>query len=485
MKYILAIDQSTSGTKALLFDEDARLIGRSDLPHKQKISENGWVAHDPMEIWENTKGVARAIIEKTGINKDEVIGIGISNQRETALVWDRDTGLPVYDAIVWQCARGAKICERLSDYAEMVREHTGLRLSPYFSAAKIAWVLRNAGDLFGRHLCCGTIDSWLVFKMTHGKEFRCDYSNASRTQLFNIRTLSWDSEICSIFGIDPETLPTVTDSDGLYGYTDLDGYFSKEIPIHGVLGDSHGALFGQGCLTPGMIKATFGTGSSVMMNIGEKPIFSDAGIVTSLAWSMGGKVNYVLEGNINYTGSVIKWLVDDVKLLGASRESGEFAAKANPEDTTYLVPAFSGLGAPYWDSEAKAAIVGMTRSTGKAEIVKAAEECIAYQITDLVLLMQQESGLPITEIRVDGGPTKDKYLMQFQSDMLSIPVAVPKNEELSGIGAAYAAGFALGLWDQSVYEKEERTRYLSKVDEYSRKKRYDGWKAAVASVLTK
>lgn len=485
MKYILAIDQSTSGTKALLFDEDARLIGRSDLPHKQKISENGWVAHDPMEIWENTKGVARAIIEKTGINKDEVIGIGISNQRETALVWDRDTGLPVYDAIVWQCARGAKICEELSDYAEMVREHTGLRLSPYFSAAKIAWVLQNAGDLSGRHLCCGTIDSWLVFKMTHGKEFRCDYSNASRTQLFNIRTLSWDSEICSIFGIDPETLPTVTDSDGLYGYTDLDGYFSKEIPIHGVLGDSHGALFGQGCLTPGMIKATFGTGSSVMMNIGEKPIFSDAGIVTSLAWSMGGKVNYVLEGNINYTGSVIKWLVDDVKLLGASRESGEFAAKANPEDTTYLVPAFSGLGAPYWDSEAKAAIVGMTRSTGKAEIVKAAEECIAYQITDLVLLMQQESGLPITEIRVDGGPTKDKYLMQFQSDMLSIPVAVPKNEELSGIGAAYAAGFALGLWDQSVYEKEERTRYLSKVDEYSRKKRYDGWKAAVASVLTK
>lgn len=444
MKYILAIDQSTSGTKALLFDEDARLIGRSDLPHKQKISENGWVAHDPMEIWENTKGVARAIIEKTGINKDEVIGIGISNQRETALVWDRDTGLPVYDAIVWQCARGAKICEGLSDYAEMVREHTGLRLSPYFSAAKIAWVLQNAGDLSGRHLCCGTIDSWLVFKMTHGKEFRCDYSNASRTQLFNIRTLSWDSEICSIFGIDPETLPTVTDSDGLYGYTDLDGYFSKEIPIHGVLGDSHGALFGQGCLTPGMIKATFGTGSSVMMNIGEKPIFSDAGIVTSLAWSMGGKVNYVLEGNINYTGSVIKWLVDDVKLLGASRESGEFAAKANPEDTTYLVPAFSGLGAPYWDSEAKAAIVGMTRSTGKAEIVKAAEECIAYQITDLVLLMQQESGLPITEIRVDGGPTKDKYLMQFQSDMLSIPVAVPKNEELSGIGAAYAAGLLWG-----------------------------------------
>ncbi len=485
MKYILAIDQSTSGTKALLFDESARLIGRSDLPHQQKISENGWVAHDPMEIWENTKGVVRAVVEKTGIDKDEIAGIGISNQRETALVWDRDTGKPVYDAIVWQCARGAKICEGLADHAETIRSRTGLRLSPYFSAAKIAWVLQNAPGLEGKNLCCGTIDSWLVYKMTGGKEFRCDYSNASRTQLFNIRNLCWDTEICALFGIDPATLPTVTDSDGMYGMTDLDGYLSKAIPIHGVLGDSHGALFGQGCLTPGMIKATFGTGSSVMMNIGSAPIFSDAGIVTSLAWSMGGKVDYVLEGNINYTGSVIKWLVDDVKLLGASKESGAFAAQANPEDTTYLVPAFSGLGAPYWDSEAKAAIVGMTRSTGKAEIVKAAEECIGYQITDLVKLMQQEANLPITELRVDGGPTKDRYLMQFQSDMLSIPVAVPRNEELSGIGAAYAAGFALGIWDKSVYEKESRTRYTAQMDDETREKRYGGWKAAVQSVLTK
>lgn len=485
MKYILAIDQSTSGTKALLFDEDARLIGRSDLPHKQKISENGWVAHDPMEIWENTKGVAVLLLKKPASTKTK--SLASASATSARRLWF-GIAIPAFRFMMRSYGSAHAVQRSVKDCLIMPKwcaSTPGLRLSPYFSAAKIAWVLQNAGDLSGRHLCCGTIDSWLVFKMTHGKEFRCDYSNASRTQLFNIRTLSWDSEICSIFGIDSETLPTVTDSDGLYGYTDLDGYFSKEIPIHGVLGDSHGALFGQGCLTPGMIKATFGTGSSVMMNIGEKPIFSDAGIVTSLAWSMGGKVNYVLEGNINYTGSVIKWLVDDVKLLGASRESGEFAAKANPEDTTYLVPAFSGLGAPYWDSEAKAAIVGMTRSTGKAEIVKAAEECIAYQITDLVLLMQQESGLPITEIRVDGGPTKDKYLMQFQSDMLSIPVAVPKNEELSGIGAAYAAGFALGLWDQSVYEKEERTRYLSKVDESSRKKCYDGWKAAVASVLTR
>ncbi len=485
MKYILAIDQSTSGTKALLFDESAQLIGRSDLPHTQKISENGWVAHDPMEIWENTKGVVKAVVEKTGIDRGEIAGIGISNQRETALVWDRESGLPVYDAIVWQCARGAKICEGLSEHAEMIRERTGLRLSPYFSAAKIAWVLQNAGDLSGCKLCCGTIDSWLVFKMTGGEEFRCDYSNASRTQLFNVHTLSWDADICKLFGVDPDTLPKVTDSDGLYGYTDLDGYLPAKVPIHGVLGDSHGALFGQGCLTPGMIKATFGTGSSVMMNTGDKPIFSDAGIVTSLAWCMGGKVNYVLEGNINYTGSVIKWLVDDVKLLTASRESGELAALANPEDTTYLVPAFSGLGAPYWDSEAKACICGMTRSTGKAEIVKAAEECIAYQITDLVLLMQQESGMPVTELRVDGGPTKDRFLMQFQSDMLSIPVAVPHNEELSGIGAAYAAGFALGIWDKSVYEKEQRTRYTASMTDEIRQKRYDGWKQAVKSVLTR
>lgn len=485
MKYLLAIDQSTSGTKALLFDEAAQLIARSDLPHQQKISENGWVAHDPMEIWENTKSVVRMVVEKAGINKGDIVGLGISNQRETALVWDRETGLPVYDAIVWQCARGAKICEGLSDHAEMIRERTGLRLSPYFSAAKIAWVLQNAPDLAGKKLCAGTVDSWLVFKMTKGAEFRCDYSNASRTQLFNIRTLQWDPDICALFGVDPDTLPTVTDSDGLYGYTDLDGYFDTPIPIHGVLGDSHGALFGQGCLAPGMIKATFGTGSSVMMNIGEKPIFSDAGVVTSLAWCMGGKVNYVLEGNINYTGSVIKWLVDDVKLLGASKESGAFAMEANPEDTTYLVPAFSGLGAPYWDSEAKAAIVGMTRNTGKTEIVRAAEECIGYQIADLVLLMQEASGLPVKELRVDGGPTKDKFLMQFQSDLLNIPIAVPKNEELSGIGAAYAAGFALGFWDQSVYEKESRTRYTPQMDAETRARKYGGWKAAVQSVLTK
>lgn len=485
MKYLLAIDQSTSGTKALLFDEAAQLIARSDLPHQQKISENGWVAHDPMEIWENTKSVVRMVVEKAGINKGDIVGLGISNQRETALVWDRETGLPVYDAIVWQCARGAKICEGLSDHAEMIRERTGLRLSPYFSAAKIAWVLQNAPDLAGKKLCAGTVDSWLVFKMTKGAEFRCDYSNASRTQLFNIRTLQWDPDICALFGVDPDTLPTVTDSDGLYGYTDLDGYFDTPIPIHGVLGDSHGALFGQGCLAPGMIKATFGTGSSVMMNIGEKPIFSDAGVVTSLAWCMGGKVNYVLEGNINYTGSVIKWLVDDVKLLGASKESGAFAMEANPEDTTYLVPAFSGLGAPYWDSEAKAAIVGMTRNTGKTEIVRAAEECIGYQIADLVLLMQEASGLPVKELRVDGGPTKDKFLMQFQSDLLNIPIAVPKNEELSGIGAAYAAGFALGFWDQPVYEKESRTRYTPQMDAETRARKYGGWKAAVQSVLTK
>ena len=490
-KYLVALDQGTTSSRAIVFDRSQQIVASAQKEFPQLYPQAGWVEHDPLELYSSQYGVMMEAITRGGIDPAEIAAIGITNQRETTIVWEKATGRPIYPAIVWQCRRTAALCDRLraDGLTEHIRAVTGLVPDAYFSATKIRWILDHVPGAQERaergELLFGTVDSWLVFKMTHGKEFRCDYSNASRTQLFNIRTLSWDSEICSIFGIDPETLPTVTDSDGLYGYTDLDGYFSKEIPIHGVLGDSHGALFGQGCLTPGMIKATFGTGSSVMMNIGEKPIFSDAGIVTSLAWSMGGKVNYVLEGNINYTGSVIKWLVDDVKLLGASRESGEFAAKANPEDTTYLVPAFSGLGAPYWDSEAKAAIVGMTRSTGKAEIVKAAEECIAYQITDLVLLMQQESGLPITEIRVDGGPTKDKYLMQFQSDMLSIPVAVPKNEELSGIGAAYAAGFALGLWDQSVYEKEERTRYLSKVDESSRKKRYDGWKAAVASVLTK
>ena len=480
MKYILSIDQSTSGTKALLLDETGALVGREDLPHEQKINQLGWVSHDPREIYRNTVEAARRVIGSAEIDPASIAAIGISNQRETALVWDRTTGEPVADAVVWQCGRAQAICDRLEAHAKTVREKTGLRLSPYFPAAKWAWILENTPEFTGRDLCAGTIDSWLVFKLTGN--FKTDYSNASRTQLFNINTLAWDPELCALFGIDPGMLPEVCMSDSCFGETDMEGVLPHAIPIYGVLGDSHGALFGQGCVEPGMGKATYGTGSSVMVNIGQRPVFSDKGIVTSLAWGMGGKVNYVLEGNINYTGSVIKWLVDDMKLLSSSKESGAIAAQADPEDGTYLVPAFTGLGAPYWKSDAKAIICGMGRGTGRAEIVKAAEESIGYQIADVVNVMREE-GVTLSELRADGGPTRDKYLMQFQSDILNIPVAVPEREELSGIGAAYCAGIAAGVYPQDIYARAERTVYSPQKDEDWREKRLLGWKNAVNLLL--
>lgn len=491
-KYMLGIDQSTQGTKALLFDKHGDLICRADMSHEQIINEKGWVEHNPVEIYRNTLAVIKDVVEKSGINKEEIAGLGISNQRETAVVWNKTTGEPIYNAIVWQCARGEAICQRIAatdGNERMVQEHTGLQLSPYFSAAKIAWVLENvegAGTLAENHsICHGTIDSWLVYKMTGGN-YKTDYSNASRTQMYDVRNLTWDKEVCGLFGIDVENLAEVCDSNGFYGETDFDGYLDAKIPIHGVLGDSHGALFGQGCLQPGMTKSTYGTGSSVMMNIGDKPVFSEKGVVTSLAWGMDGKVNYVLEGNINYTGAVISWIQNDLKLIESAKVTQSLAESANPADKTYLVPAFTGLGAPYWDSNATGIICGITRTTGQAEMVKAALECIAYQITDIVWVMSEDAGVELEELRVDGGPTKNGYLMQFQSDMLGIPVQVPDAEELSGIGAAYAAGLALGMYEkEKIFARMNRTRFDKKMSDEMQQEKYAGWKAAVSLVLTK
>ena len=490
-RYVLGIDQSTQGTKALLFDEEGTLICRTDLPHKQYINEKGWVEHDPEEIYANTLAVVKNLVEKAGINKNDLAVLGISNQRETAMVWNRTTGKPVYNAVVWQCARGAQICEEIEKAgdADMIRSHTGLQLSPYFSAAKIAWVLKNIGvvqELADKgELCCGTIDSWLVYKLTGGKEFRTDYSNASRTQMFNISELKWDKQVCGLFGIPMSALPEVTDSDGDYGITDFDGYLDHEIPIRGVLGDSHGALFGQGCVETGMIKSTYGTGSSIMMNIGDKPVFSNR-VVTSLAWKLGGEVNYVLEGNINYTGAVITWLKDDLELISSPGETEQLAKESNPADKSYLVPAFTGLGAPYWDSEATGILTGMTRTTKRKVIVRAALDCIAYQITDVIKAMSTESGIDISELRVDGGPTKNKYLMQFQSDIAHVTVQVPSSEELSGIGAAYAAGIAAGIYNKKeVLNKMTRIRFTPQMQPEERAQKYAGWKNAVEQVLHK
>ena len=323
-RYVLGIDQSTQGTKALLFDEEGSLLYRSDLPHRQIVDERGWVEHDLEEIYANTVQVVKNLVETAGIHKGDIAVLGISNQRETAACWEKESGTPVYNAVVWQCARGADICAEIQEqgYADKIRAATGLQLSPYFSAAKLAWIFQNVKGIKERaakgEIACGTIDCFLVYRLTKGKNFQTDYSNASRTQLFNIRSLCWDEELLKIFGIDKSCMAAVTDSNGDYGVTDFDGFLDKPIPIRGVLGDSHGALFGQGCLQKGMIKATYGTGSSIMMNIGRKPVFTDMGVVTSLAWSMDGEVSYVLEGNINYTGAVITWLKDEMGLISSN-----------------------------------------------------------------------------------------------------------------------------------------------------------------------
>lgn len=487
--YILGIDQSTQGTKALLFDDEGRLCCRTDLPHEQKVNDKGWVSHDPEEIYKNVLQVVADLVIKAKIDKSQLLGVGISNQRETALAWDRKDGHPLMDAVVWQCSRAAEVCEReiIKRNAELIRRHSGINLSPYFPAAKIAWILDQVDPDRTRarrgDLCYGTVDSWLVYKLTGGKVFKTDYSNASRTQLFNIIGLEWDRQICEIFDIPLCGLADVCDSDAEFGRTDFDGYLEKKIPIHGVLGDSHGALFGQGCLNRGMVKATYGTGSSIMMNIGEQPILSEHGIVTSLAWGAHGHISYVLEGNINYTGAVISWIKDNLGMMVASKDS-EKMAEAAKDNEIYLIPAFTGLGAPYWDSKATASILGMNRTTGKNEIVRAGLESIAYQIADVVFAMSKDAKIAIQELRVDGGPTRNKYLMQFQSDILGIAVDVPEVEELSGMGAAYMAGISMGIYKMDILEKIGRQVFKPEMRPEIQAKKYKGWKNSVQKVLT-
>jgi len=487
-RYILAVDQSTQGTKGLLFDENGVLTARADRPHRQIVNDQGWVEHNPMEILENTIGVCADVLERAGAPSAQVAAFAISNQRETSLMWDKSTGRPIYNAIVWQCARAAELCERpeIASQAEAVRRKTGINLSPYFPAAKLCWLMEHvpaAKELAvqGR-LVCGTIDSWLVWNLT-GNHWT-DYSNAGRTQLFNITDLKWDIDLCQLFSIPKDSLPKVHMSDDDYGETDLNGVLDHKVPIRGVLGDSHGALFGQDCRKPGQIKATYGTGSSVMMNIGDRPKFSGPGLVTSLAWGIDGKVEYVFEGNLNYTGAVMTWLKKDVGLISTDMEATELARRANPNDRTYFVPAFTGLGAPYWDSRATGLLTGITRTTGRAEIARACLDCIAYQITDLVELMRQDSGIPVDTLRVDGGPTASDYLMQFQSDIAGVSVQVPDLQELSGMGAAYAAGIAIGLYDQGeIFNHVKRVEYVPAMEKGVRDAKCAGWQHAVAQTL--
>lgn len=488
MNYVLAIDQSTQGTKAILFDENGQIIQKAALNHRQIINEKGWVEHDLDEILENVLSVCRAVVKDSGVDREQIRAVGISNQRETVAAWHKVTGRPICHAIVWQCARAKDICDSISGYAQQVKEKTGIPLSPYFSASKMAWILQNVGITRSladhENLCLGTIDSYLVYQLTEERSFKTDYSNASRTQLFNIHDLCWDKDLCKLFGIPCSSLPEICMSDSLFGYTTLGGLLERAIPVHGVLGDSHAALLGQNCRKPGQTKATYGTGSSVMMQTGNRLVNSGNGLVTSLAWGLNGKVEYVLEGNLNYTGAVMTWLKNDVSLLGSDAESDMLAHTANPADRSYFVPAFTGLGAPYWDSEATGMLTGITRTTGKAEIVKACLECVAYQVTDLLVAMEQDADLPLKALRVDGGPSGNRYLMQFQSDIAEVVVRIPAFQELSGFGAACAAGFGAGIFsEENIYANSGRKIYEPQMAQSERNRRYQGWKSAVEQVL--
>ena len=488
-KYILAVDQSTQGTKGLIFDDKGRLVARADRPHRQIIDDNGYVEHDPIEILHNTYAVCGDVVQKAGIEKSSILAMGISNQRETTVAWNKKTGQPVMNAIVWQCARAAETAEKHRDEAEDIRRKTGMTLSPYFPASKMQWIMEHVPEAArleeNSSLALGTIDAWLIFNLTEGKSYKTDYSNASRTQLFNIHSLEWDEELLKSFGISRNSLPEVVMSDSEFGATTLNGFLTEPIPICGVLGDSHGALFGQNCRKEGQLKATYGTGSSVMMNIGSSEKLSDNGLVTSLAWGKNGKVEYVFEGNLNYTGAVITWLKDEVGLIGSPGDTKELAQCANPEDRTFFVPAFTGLGSPYWDPDATGMFTGITRTTGKKELVKACVDCIAYQITDLINLMRTDAGLPISMIRVDGGPTANEYLMQFQSDIADCKVQIPQLQELSGMGAAYMAGISAGLYDEeNVFDCIEYTEFWPLMKDEVRRQRISGWKDAVRQVLT-
>ncbi|TNF46701.1 MAG: glycerol kinase [Bacteroidetes bacterium] len=490
-EYILVIDQSTSATKVMLFDNGANLIHRVSLPHQQYYPADGYVEHDPMEILENTVNGMSEILRVKGIKTTDLAVVSITNQRETSLIWDRTTGKPITNAAVWQCQRGKDYCQSLKEqgYGLMIRQKTGLIIDPYFSASKLYWIMNNISGAKEKaengDLLLGTIDSWLLWKLTNGKVHATDFSNACRTMLFNINTLKWDEELIFLFDLHPSMFPEVKFSDQIFGYTEPSVVFDAPVAIAGLLGDSHAALFGQNCFEPGMVKATYGTGSSIMMNIGDKPLAAPDGLVTSIGYGRDGKIDYVFEGNIHCTGDTINWLVNDAELISSSAESEQLALSVNDNNQVYFVPAFVGLGAPYWDNRARASISGMARNTKKAHIVRAALESIPYQIKDLIDLMLENASIPFREMRVDGGPTRNNFLMQFQSDMLHKTVVRSNIEEISGLGTAFMAGLAVGLWEnleeiKSLRKTDKTFKPVMSANEVERL--YSGWKMAVRRV---
>lgn len=450
--YLLAIDQSTSATKVMLFNRKAELVDRVSVSHKQYYPQDGFVEHDPEEIFNNTLGGIHQLIKQSGIDESSISGISITNQRETAMIWDKTNGIPVCNAAVWQCQRGVDYCNQLKreNKGPLIKEITGLIIDPYFSASKLKWIVDNVEGVSEKMnegvLLAGTMDSWLVWKLTGGRVHVTDYSNACRTMLLNLETQDWDDEMIKLFSLNRQMLPQLVYSDEIIATTDPAVIFNNPIPIAGLMGDSHAALFGQNCFRPGMAKATYGTGSSIMMNIGTKPLSPPDGLVTSIGWGRDKTIDYVFEGNIHCTGDTINWLVNDLQLIKSAGETEELAKSVTGNNGVYLVPAFVGLGAPYWDNQARAAITGMSRSANRAHIVRAALESIAYQVKDLIDLMGVEAGISLKELRVDGGPTRNNFLMQFQADMLGNSIVRTRIEEISALGSTFMAGLATGFW---------------------------------------
>ncbi|WP_248927036.1 FGGY family carbohydrate kinase [Paenibacillus hamazuiensis] len=490
-QWIIAVDQSTSGTKALLIDRSGVVRSKFSLDHRQFYPKPGWAEHDPLEIYGNVVTAIREVLREAEAVPQQLAAIAITNQRETAVVWDGDTGEPVYNAIVWQCRRTAAFCDGLKQdgHERTVQGKTGLVIDPYFSASKFRWILDHAEPVVSgraRKLLAGTIDSWLIWKLTGGAVHATDYTNASRTSLFNIHSLQWDPELIRLFGVGGVTLPEPRPSDAVYGHTADPALFAEQVPICGVIGDSQAALFGQMCHRPGMAKATYGTGTSVMMNTGARPANPANGLVATIAWGCGGKVDYALEGIIHSTGDCVKWVRDQLGLFADYADAEAQAAELADNEGVYLVPAFVGLGAPYWAPNARAALVGMSRRTDRRHIIRAAFESIAYQVRETVELMEAEAGVPLQELRADGGATGNRFVMQFQADLLQTRLVQGAVPELSAIGCAMLGGLGSGFWsgpEQLAELIPSGGEYAPLMERAVRDAYYAGWKNAVRAVI--
>lgn len=486
-KYILALDQGTTSSRAIVFGHDGSIVSVAQKEFKQIFPQPGWVEHDPEEIWSTQLGVAAEAITKAGLSTENIHAIGITNQRETTVVWDRNTGKPVYNAIVWQDRRTADFCDELKrkNLHILIQQRTGLVVDAYFSASKVKWILDNVDGARTKaekgELCFGTIDTWLLWKLTKGQVHATDVSNASRTMLMNLQTLQWDGELENIFNIPGNMLPQIRSSSEVFGTTQ-NILTATNISIAGIAGDQQSALFGQLCTHPGMVKNTYGTGCFMLMNTGEKAVISKNNLLTTVAWKINGKTEYALEGSVFIAGAVVQWLRDGLGIIRSSTDIEKLAAKVTDSDGVYMVPAFTGLGAPYWNQHARGTIVGITRGTTAAHFAKAALDSIAYQTVDVLKAMEADSGIEIKELRVDGGATVNNLLMQFQSDLLNTAVVRPRITETTALGAAYLAGLATGYWN-SIDEIQEQwqvdRKFESSMDEEKRETLMNGWKKAV------